>query len=415
MKALRPTLALLVTAALAAGGFLAPAVEARAVSILAAPAGGEFAAGEVRVEKDRAAQSLTVRFDRPADAPPGAYSLWVETGLASGAFLPAGTFGAGTTRGGFTTWRLVLAGQGGPPEGLGITDLDDLSGRVVEVRDGGGAVVFLTGAVPLDRAAHRPAPTGAAPGRADLLRPEATPRPRARGQLLLEGNGGAGWLGLEARNLAAGMFPDPGLLSAAIETAPGSGILVPAGALSPVYAGNPWKGSFRLVWRVDLAADPDPLAGRRIEVHDGEGRPLLWANLPAVGAGEGARPIRAASPLAPPPASPSPEARGTVGLRHDPRLGRSGFSLEARGLGGGADLALWLSSSAGSGVLEFAGPLAVRRTAVRHRCRSERGDPLPLGAADTRALAGRAVEIRDGAGRVLLSGVLPLLAGPVAR
>jgi hypothetical protein len=393
---------LVLAAVLAAGGPPASEVRANTASILAAPPGAVFATGEVRVAKDRSTQRLTIGFDWPADAAPGAFSLWIESGPASSVFNPVGPFAEGSTRGGIRSFHLALT----------VGNLDVLSGRIVQVRDEGGAAVLLEGAVPLDRGARRSGSGGAAPGRADLLRPEAAPRPAARGRLVIDGSGR---LSLEAQDLADGRFPDPGLLAAAIETAPGSGVLEPAGALSPVYAGNPWKGSFRLVWRFDVAVDPGAPAGRRIEVHDGSGRPLLWTLLPAVGEGEGARPLRAAAALAPPPGSPSPGARGTVRLRHDPRLGRSGFSLDARGLEGAADLACWLETAAGSGVLEPAGGLLLRGTSVRLVLRSEHGDPLPFGAADARPLAGRAVEVRDGAGRVLLSGVLPLLAGPGAR
>jgi hypothetical protein len=150
-------------------------------------------------------------------------------------------------------------------------------------------------------------------------------------------------------------------------------------------------------------------------MRNGAGACLLFSVLPALDAGPAPKPVKDASALSPPPDSPAPGAAGIARLRWDPRLGRSEFRLDAKGLGGGTAFTLCIEGEAGSGDLEPAGPLDLPGASVRHRCRTDRGDPLPLGATSAAELAGRAIEVRDAAGRTCLSGTLPLLGGPGLR
>ncbi len=281
----------------------------------------------------------------------------------------------------------------GDVDGDGVADLlvgapgADPAGVV----DGGQARVFslagLGGAIPVDLRA-----------RIALHRELAEPDADTSGRVEMRLRGLDQAFSVEVRRLAAA----PGSpYSAFLEEAEGSGTFLSIGELEA-----PSPASQRLL--LSLSAEGVPpaqlgvallssLEGRRLEIRDSSGTTYLRARLPSLlGSGD----LRRTGFLAPPSAPMG--ASGSLRLRRKGSKGTERFDLRAKGLPPGPDYAVWIAEPGAGGSFSEAGNLAKGKL----RRDTGRGDPLPLGVDRLEDLAGRAIEIRDGA-TVVLAGTIP--------
>ncbi|MCI0588133.1 MAG: DUF1028 domain-containing protein [Planctomycetes bacterium] len=190
--------------------------------------------------------------------------------------------------------------------------------------------------------------------------------------------------------------------SAFLEEAEGSGTFLSIGELQA-----PSPTSQRLFLSLSSEGVPpaqlgvallSSLEGRRLEVRDGAGVSYLRARLPSLlGAGD----LRRTGSLAPPSASVG-GASGTVRLGRKGSKGIERFDVRAKGLAPGPTYGVWIADAGRGGSFSAAGDLAKGKL----RRDTGRGDPLPLGVDRLEELAGRAIEIRDGA-TVVLAGTIP--------
>jgi hypothetical protein len=148
----------------------------------------------------------------------------------------------------------------------------------------------------------------------------------------------------------------------------------------------------------------DELAGRRLEVRDGNGAALLDALLPGLEAFSGTKLV---GKLAPPEGAPAPAASATLSGKPTTGKGSERFRVKAKKLPAGVVAELFIEDAPGSesflsaGMLD--GALFQRDTAL--------GDRLPLEVATQAELVGRAIEVRDGA-TVLLAGTIEEKGSP---
>lgn len=237
----------------------------------------------------------------------------------------------------------------------------------------------------------------------------ADPSGSARGsvQLKLQGDGAS--LTVRVQKLPADV---PAPLGVFLEDAPDLGDFTQVAAIDGLA-----KGAGKVV----LASPDGPpealgvgsldeLAGRRLQVRDANGSPLLDALLAGLQPFAGTKLV---AQLTPPPGAPAPAASAKLTGKPSPAKGSERFRLKAKKLPPGAAATVFIEDAPGSGVLQAAGELEAglfqRDTAA--------GDRLPLDVAAQASLVGRAVEVRDG-DVVLLSGTIaqqgvPTLAFPL--
>jgi hypothetical protein len=152
--------------------------------------------------------------------------------------------------------KITLASSDGPPAELGVESLDDLAGRMLEVRDGNGAAL-------LDALLPGLAPFAGTKLVAKLLPPDGAPAPAASATLTGKPTAGKG---SERFRLKAKKLP-AGAAELFIEDAPGSETFVSAGdQVAGLYLRDTALGD-RLP--LEVAAHVD-LVGCAIEVRDGE-------------------------------------------------------------------------------------------------------------------------------------------------
>lgn len=114
-------------------------------SAMVRPAGAPDSNASGYVELRRRDQNQRQRFKVEADHidPSVGFSVWLETAVGSGVLQNVGAMQQEES----DEVELELDTGDGAQLPLGVADVDELTGRVVEVRDGGGAT-YLTGVVP---------------------------------------------------------------------------------------------------------------------------------------------------------------------------------------------------------------------------------------------------------------------------
>jgi hypothetical protein len=287
---------------------------------------------------------------------------------------------------------------GGLP--LGAGSLLDLAGRVLEVRDGSGAVV-LFGTVPSFGPAVDFAPIGLV---ASLTRPSLAATGVARGRLGTRHfpSSGRDQIDVRARRLTGAPphefevhLPGEGWTSCGALS--GSGGQQQAGDLHvDTGNGDPLPGG------ASCLAD---LAGLAVRVRNGSGTTILVGTIPDVSAGGAGPNVSARAVLA--PGAAAPQARARIELADQPRRGRSRFAVQVSRAGTTSHLGLWIEDP-GSGDLELVASLPSPKGRAKLLIDTGAGTPLPFAAASASALAGRAIEIRNDSGGVVASGIVPV-------
>lgn len=173
-----------------------------------------------------------------------------------------------------------------------------------------------------------------------------------------------------------------------LESAPGSGSLLPIGAS---LDGSDWSPTveFRRLGLMDLA-------GRRFRLAWPPDGDYVEAVIPAPDAED----FRGRTALAPPGLESG--TRGTVRVSTFVGRGVTRVDLRCRGLLAGPAYSVWVEGTIGEGDFAEAGTLARGRLLLD----TGRANPLPGWAADGPALSGRAIEVRDGE-TIVLRGTLP--------
>lgn len=394
-----------------AAGFLAASVLADDADLTAAADCGCL--GDVELAYRGTEQEFVLRAQfMPLADPATPYTVWVQEATGSEIFHWVGDMslvGAGGA-----DWRLELRAIGQAPPALGVSELSEMSGRLVEVRESGGATVVLWGALP---AAVPPVRTTGEVrmGRLDLQRPAN--RVNATGYVDLRAVGVQQTFTVRSWKLdwAPGWPNAERVFAVLIETGAGTGEFAPAGYLKrKLKVGSNYD--FKLYWELKLwsstgapsalgVADLAELAGRRAQVRDDLDRAWLETVLPALALKGTLRSTNwrvALSPVGAPP--PDTSVSGLVKLQFNPRQGRSRCSLTTRGLVAGTPYTVFVEDGPGLGSFSDFAALDGRG---RLRRDTRAGERLPAGVPSVLELSGRVIEIRDPTGTTLVRGQLP--------
>jgi hypothetical protein len=234
------------------------------------PAPDADAKGSLRVRSDKQGERFELKLQR-VDALLE-HDLFIEDPDDSGLFVHV----AALQSSGDDDMKLMLATKQGDALPLGATDIDALVGRRVEVR--AGEDVVLQGSVPAFGLSKKPVKA-----KVDLAAPEAAPAPDMKATLKLRSKPDKGQerFDLKAKKVP---FADAGPFRVFIEDGVGSAAFVDAGALDPV---GDSEGRFRRDSKQGQAmplgaAGVAELAGRAIEVRDGEDVVFLEGTIPAL-------------------------------------------------------------------------------------------------------------------------------------
>lgn len=369
------------------------------------------AIGKVEVSKKGTEQQFKVRGENlDTTSPPGPFEAWLEDGVASGNFQSIGSMSLVSAPKG--RWELSLKAKGSAPAILGVADVADTAGRIVQVRNAGGSTVYLHGIVGAIGTGGCAPTTPAVQRQFALQRPNPAPDPDAKGKVEVEKKGTEQEFEIEAERLDSAPNANFG---AFLETAVDSGTYVLLGGLALVDSA---KGKWKLELEAKCAAPPilgvadvSQLSGRRIEVRDANDTLLLFGVVPDLGAFQGSPNVNQQAKLTPPDATPpSPKAAGTARVRYLGKKGESTLDVKVRKLTGANSFSVWIETSPGSQVLEAVGSLDLKgkaETSGRFVVSTKKGDGLPFGVLTVKDLSGRRIEIRDSSDAVHLKGILP--------
>src|SRR5262245_3605843 len=301
--------------AVLAGWARSSVVEAEAPLVLPFPAPDPDAFGQIRLEKDGAEQKFRVRGENLAtQGPVTPFGVWLEGAVGSGTFFSLGSMLLESSGNG--RWELELVAEGSAPPALGVPDLADVAGRVVQVRSATGEV-HLAGIVPALGPGGGSAGGSTSKGQVSLQRPVPAPDADAFGKVELENQGAEQEFKVDGRNLPAGPGDGFGVF---VEDGVGSGTFLTVGAMA---LKSPSQGRWELNLEHSGGAPPQlgvadlaDLAGRKLEVRGASGAVYLWAILPSIASSPGAGSVNQKSGLAPPAVSPpSPAAKGSVAVK----------------------------------------------------------------------------------------------------
>jgi hypothetical protein len=291
--------------------------------------------------------------------------------------------------------------------------LADLGGQALEVRDDGGAAI-LAGAFPALKSppAHEPHLRG----RGELLPPGGAPPPSPAGRIdesvraADAGHAERSLFRLRVEHLAA----DAAFTLWGDDPATADAALTQFGSLTTDGGG---RGKFVLD---SQEGDPMPfgaaladLAGGAVEVRDAGGAAVLVGAFPALPSPPHPDPaLHGRAVLTRPVDSELPKSVGRIDEHVQPATPSqsewSRLRIDLRGLAPFTPYALFADdpATADGSLVEFATFTTNRRGGVRVTYDTRNGATLPFGAtlAD---LGGRAVEVRDTAGTVVLSGDFP--------
>jgi hypothetical protein len=162
------------------------------------------------------------------------------------------------------------------------------------------------------------------------------------------------------------------------------------------------------------------LSGKAIEMRDGANATILAGTIPSV-TGPGRPPVsRGVSDLTRPMALSAEDFAGRVRAEFHPADGAhaawSRLRIELRGLDAHAQVTLWGDDPAtpAADLVQFASVTADEHRHATLTFDTHEGDALPF-SASLADLAGKALEVRDGAGAAILDGTFPALESPPAQ
>jgi hypothetical protein len=369
------------------------------------------ATGQVEIGKSGQDQEFNVTaLNLDKETPPGPFEVWMEDGVGSGVFVKVDTMTLKAPAQG--KWELKLEAAGTAPPALGVGDVDDTAGRVVQVRDAGGVNVYLQGVVaPILPGGCSPV-TPAVKGEMDLQRPASQPDPDAKGRLQMQKRGKNQDFEVRAEKLDA---PTNAQYNAFLETAVESGVYSPVG-------GMVLKNAATGLWRLDLDGkcaapailgvnDVSLLSGRRVQVRNANGDVVLFGVLPQLVFGIGQLNFNLKSKLLRPMVNPpSPDAFGDVRSRFLAKKGQSEFEVRIHKMAVGKTYALWLETVNGSGILEQVGAFEFKGNTTKlgtFAVNTSTGEGLPYGVNTVAGLKNRTFEVRDAQDIVHLTGIVP--------
>jgi len=159
------------------------------------------------------------------------------------------------------------------------------------------------------------------------------------------------------------------------------------------------------------------LGGKPIEMRDAANATILAGTIPVAAGKNRPATLHGQSDLARPVGSPFPDSVGRIRAEvHEADASHAAWSrlrIELSGLGARAQYALWADdpSTPAADLVQFGVVTTDRHGRARFVRDTRRGDALPFGAS-LADLGGKAIEIRDGAGVVALSGQFPVPQGP---
>ncbi len=199
--------------------------------------------------------SVTVKFSvaELADEVPAPLAIFLEDSPGGGSYSQVAEIGTLANGAG----KLTLSSTDGPPEDLGVTDVEDLVGRGVQVRDANDTVL-------LDATIPELVKFQGTKLSATLAPPPGSPVPAASATLkgTVSSKKGSEKFKVKAKKLTPGVT-----LALFVEDAPDSGVFEAAGELSgSLYERNTADGD-RLPLEVPAH---EHLVGRKLEVRDGD-------------------------------------------------------------------------------------------------------------------------------------------------
>jgi hypothetical protein len=369
------------------------------------------ATGHVEIGKSGQEQEFNVTAEKlDSESPPGPFEVWLEDGIASGNFVKVGNMNLKSPAQG--KWELKLEEVGAAPPALGVGDVNDTAGRVVQVRDAGGAVTYLTGIIaPILPGGCNPV-TPAVKGEMDLQRPASQPDPDAKGRLRMSKRGKEQEFVVEAEKLDA---PANAQYNVFLETAVASDVYSPIGGMN---LKNAVKGTWKFELEAQCAApsilgvnDVTLVSGRRVQVRNAKSDVVLFGVLPQLVVGIGQLNFNLKSKLLLPMVNPpSPDGRGDVRSRFLAKKGQSEFEVRIYDLAVGKTYSLWLETLNGSGILEEVGSFTFQGTTSKHgkfSVNTVKGEGLPYGVNTIAGLKNRNLEVRDAQNAVHLTGIVP--------
>jgi len=375
--------------------------------------------GKLSLEKGPNEQKFYVRTeDLDGTVPPGPFEVWLETTTTSDTFALAGVMSlkppANKGR-----WELTLKKEGGgAPTALGVADLADITGREVQVRNAGGATVYLSGTAPEPKADDGGGGGGGGGNNSKLKRevalqrPDPAPDDNAFGKAKLEMKGNEQKFEVEAGNLST---DGASTYTVHIETTPTSDAFFSVGSM---ILKNAVSGAWELELKATGAAPAalqvaslTELAGRELQIRDGSSATVLHGELPVLSAGVGQGNLNSKSTLFKASGSPSENPSGWVRIKFNAPQGWSEFEVEAKKLNTTNGLSVFVEDGLGSNVFVNVGAMTLKGSApkvsARYRVRTKKGDSLPLGVFSLGELSGRKLELRDGSGAAHLAGAIP--------
>jgi hypothetical protein len=382
--------------------------ESQLVPPASAPAPGAF--GKVELSKVGDEQEFKVSGEKlPTATPPGPFEVWLEDALASNTFFKVDVMTLTSESKG--RWELKLEKKGGAPPALGVADVNDIAGRVVQVRDTGGVNVYLTGFVSASNAGNCSPFTPAKKGKMDLTRPDPAPDADAQGEVELDRKGKEQGFEVNAKNLDGGVAAP---YSVQLETGLGTGVFTAVAVLQP-KPGKPGRYEVKLEQECGPppilgVTDVDQIPGRKVEVRDAADQVVLRGVCPQLVSGVGKLNFNHKAKLSLPMNPPSPKATGDVRVKFNAPQGQSEFEVHAKNLSNGNSYSVWLEDAVASGVFVKVGDLhgkGNQTKSVEFEANTKDGTGLPFGVATVADLKDRLLQIRDGGDVIHLVGQVP--------
>jgi hypothetical protein len=352
---------------------------------------------EIRSEPERGRERFKAQVEKIG---PGA-TVMIRIGDGNGGMVEVATMAADAAG----EAELELATNDGAALPAGASRAADLSGRTVEVVDAQGRTL-LTGTVPSFGGGTTPGTGGSSGGEATsdvnvdrrarsfLTRVPGASDDDAKGHVDIRSDRGREKIEIQVEHLAPGA-------AVSMEIGDGDGGTIDLGTLVADATGqaelerntgdgDPLPGG---------AATAEELSGRPVTIRDASGARLLEGTVPSFGD------------------SPRTTLRARLESRDDAtgakakvdlkarRDGSSRLKLKLKGLPRNAALELWVED--GAGMAKAADLEPSSRGKARLKLDTKKGDSMLLGLPSAADLAGRAWQVRDAAGDVILDAEFP--------
>lgn len=375
-------------------------LEGKAPLLRPDPAPDADAKGTVKLEHDPKKDEGEFKVKAERLDPALSFELFLEDAAGSGNLVSVGTMEADDDEDEGGEFKIEFESEDGLP--LGVSSVQELVGRALEVQSGG--VVYLFGTVP-EMSQEKGGKWQKA--KSALVRPEPPVVAEAKGKIEVRSRSSDNRhrFKVKAEHLPADSY------HLFVEDAVGSGQFVDAGAMaqddedddegSEYEFKADTKNGDALPAGAQTAAE---LAGRRVEVRDSLDQVVLYGTVPDVTMPPSESKKQKAKAEFEDPAS---EVEGKIEIRSDPKKGSEEIKIKAEKLPEHATVELYMHDDAAQWV-----KLADLETDgdgdAKWRARTKKGEPLPFGVAQVADLSGRGVKIRDPAsGQDLLQMVVP--------